>query len=162
MELLYKELTGKILDCAVKVHKQLGPGLLESAYEECLSQELLECGILSTKQVSMPLIYNGKKLDIGYRLDLLVENKVIIEVKSIDCLNPVHMAQLMTYLKLSGCRIGFLINFNVIFLKEGIRRGYNIKNTTNPGSQVPDVLFLVHRRYSRQLSRLHSCQIPHR
>ena len=122
MELLYKDLTGKIVDCAVKVHKQLGPGLLESAYEECLHQELMECGILSIKQVPMPLIYKGRKLDLGYRLDLLVEEKVVIEVKSVECLNPVHTAQLMTYLKLSGCRIGLLINFNVSFLKEGIKR----------------------------------------
>ena len=122
MELLYKDLTGKIVDCAVKVHKQLGPGLLESAYEECLYQELMECGISSIKQVPMPLIYKGRKLELGYRLDLLVEDKVVIEVKSVECLNPVHTAQLMTYLKLSGCRIGLLINFNVAFLKEGIKR----------------------------------------
>jgi GxxExxY protein len=122
MELLYKDITGKIVDCAVKVHKQLGPGLLESAYEECLYQELLECGVSSIKQVPMPLIYKGRKLDLGYRLDLLVEDKVVIEVKSVECLIPVHTAQLMTYLKLSGCRVGLLINFNVVFLKEGIRR----------------------------------------
>ena len=122
MELLYKDLSGKIVDCAVKVHKQLGPGLLESAYEECLYQELMECGISSIKQVPMPLIYKGRKLELGYRLDLLVEDKVVIEVKSVECLNPVHTAQLMTYLKLSGCKIGLLINFNVTFLKEGIRR----------------------------------------
>ena len=122
MELLYKDLTGKIVDCAVKVHKQLGPGLLESAYEECLYQELMECGISTIKQVPMPLIYNGRKLELGYRLDLLVEDKVVIEVKSVECLSPVHTAQLMTYLKLSGCRIGLLINFNVSFLKEGIKR----------------------------------------
>ena len=122
MELLYKDLTGKIVDCAVKVHRQLGPGLLESAYEECLYHELMECGISSIKQVPMPLIYKGRRLELGYRLDLLVEDKVVIEVKSVECLNPVHTAQLMTYLKLSGCKIGLLINFNVVFLKEGIRR----------------------------------------
>jgi GxxExxY protein len=122
MELLYKDLTGIIVDCAVKVHKQLGPGLLESAYEECLYEELTERGISSYKQVPMPLIYKGKRLELGYRLDLLVEDKVIIEVKSVDCLNPVHTAQIMTYLKLSGCKVGILINFNVTFLKEGIRR----------------------------------------
>jgi len=122
MDLLYKDITGKIVDCAVKVHKELGPGLLESAYEECLYQELLECGVESIKQVPMPLIYKGRKLDLGYRLDLLVEDKVVIEVKSVECLMPVHTAQLMTYLKLSGCRVGLLINFNVVFLKEGIRR----------------------------------------
>ena len=104
------------------VHKQLGPVLLESAHEECLYQELLEFGVSSIKQVPMPLIYKGRKLDLGYRLDLLVEDKVVIEVKSVECLIPVHTAQLMTYLKLSGCRVGLLINFNVVFLKEGIRR----------------------------------------
>ncbi len=122
MELLYKELTGKIIDCAITVHKLLGPGLLESSYEECLLYELNTCGLSTAKQVPMPLIYKNKKLDLGYRIDLLVDEKVIIEVKSVDTLNPVHMAQIMTYLKLSGCRIGFLINFNVQFLKEGIRR----------------------------------------
>lgn len=122
MELLYKELTGKIIDCAFKVHKQLGPGLLESAYEECLLQELKDCGISTGKQVPMPLVYNGRKLDAGYRVDILVEDKVIIEIKSVECLIPVHTAQLMTYLKLSGCKIGLLINFNVILLKDGIKR----------------------------------------
>jgi GxxExxY protein len=122
MDLLYKDITGRVVDCAVKVHKELGPGLLESAYEECLYQELNECGVSSIKQVPMPLIYKGRRLDLGYRLDLLVEDKVVIEVKSVECLLPVHTAQLMTYLKLSGCRVGLLINFNVVFLKEGIRR----------------------------------------
>ena len=122
MELLYKELTGKIVDCAVTVHKTLGPGLLESAYEECLSFELQTMGVELLKQIPMPLIYKEKKLDIGYRIDLLVEGKIVIEVKSVDSLNPIHTAQIMTYLKLSGCRIGLLINFNVQFLKEGIKR----------------------------------------
>jgi GxxExxY protein len=122
MEFLYKELTGKIVDCAITVHKLLGPGLLESAYEECLLFELQTGGLHAIKQVPMPLIYKDTKLDIGYRIDLLVDEKVIIEVKSVDTINPVHLAQVMTYLKLSGCRIGLLINFNVQFLKEGIRR----------------------------------------
>lgn len=110
------------MDSAISVHKLLGPGLLESAYEECLQYELSESGLKTLKQIPMPLIYKEKKLDIGYRIDLLVEEKVIIEVKAVDALNPVHLAQLMTYLKLSRCRIGLLINFNVQFLKEGIRR----------------------------------------
>lgn len=122
MELLYKELTGKIVDCAVTVHKLLGPGLLESAYEECMFFELKNNGLDTLKQYPMPLVYKEKKLDIGYRIDLLVEEKVIIEVKSVDALVPVHTAQLMTYMKLSGCRIGLLMNFNVQFLKEGIKR----------------------------------------
>jgi GxxExxY protein len=122
MELLYKDLTGKIVDSAITVHKLLGPGLLESAYEECLYYELNASGFMVLKQVPMPLVYKGKKLDIGYRIDLLVDEKIIIEVKSVDALIPVHMAQIMTYLKLSGCRIGLLINFNVSFLKDGIKR----------------------------------------
>lgn len=122
MELLYRELTGKIVECAILVHKSLGPGLLESAYEECLYYELNEIGINTLKQHPMPLIYKNKKLDVGYRIDLLVDEKVIIEVKSVDALNPIHQAQVMTYLKLSGCRIGLLINFNTVFLKDGIRR----------------------------------------
>ena len=122
MSLLYEELTSSILKCAYKVHSVLGPGLLESAYEECLNYEMDKIGLVSVKQKPMPLIYEHKKLDLGYRIDLLVEDKVIIEVKSVDVVNPVHFAQLMTYLKLSGCRIGFLINFNVESLKDGIRR----------------------------------------
>jgi GxxExxY protein len=122
MTLLHQELTGSILHCAYKVHSALGPGLLESAYEECLHYELDKAGFTAIKQKPMPLIYEEKKLDLGYRIDLFVEGKVIIEIKSVDALNPVHLAQLMTYLKLSDCRIGFLINFNVVSLKDGIRR----------------------------------------
>ena len=122
MPLLYEELTSSILNCAFKVHSTLGPGLLESAYEECLHYELHKIGFFVLKQKPMPLIYEEKKLDLGYRIDLFVEGKVIIEIKSVDVLNPVHFAQLLTYLKLSGCRIGFLINFNVQSLKDGIRR----------------------------------------
>ena len=122
MTLLHQELTGSILSCAYKVHTALGPGLLESAYEECLHYELDKAGLIVIKQKPMPLIYAEKKLDLGYRIDLFVEEKVIIEIKSVEVLNPVHMAQLMTYLKLSGCRVGFLINFNVLSLKDGIKR----------------------------------------
>lgn len=122
MNLLHQELTGSILNCAYKVHSALGPGLLESAYEECLHYELEKNGFSVIKQKPMPLIYEEKKLDLGFRIDLLVEGKIIIEIKSVDVINPVHLAQLMTYLKLSGCRIGLLINFNVQSLKEGIKR----------------------------------------
>ena len=122
MTLLYEELTGSILKCAYKVHGALGPGLLESAYEECLHYELDKIGLEVVKQKTMPLIYQEKKLELGYRIDLYVEEKVIIEIKSVDSINPVHLAQLMTYLKLSGCRVGFLINFNVESLKDGIKR----------------------------------------
>ncbi len=122
MNLLHQELTGSILNCAYKVHSALGPGLLESAYEECLHYELEKNGFSVIKQKPMPLIYEEKKLDLGFRIDLLVEGKIIIEIKSVDVINPVHLAQLMTYLKLSGCGIGLLINFNVQSLKEGIKR----------------------------------------
>jgi GxxExxY protein len=122
MNLLHEELTGSILHCAYKVHSTLGPGLLESAYEECLHYELDKAGLKVIKQKPMPLIYEEKRLDLGYRIDLLVESKVIIEIKSVDALNPVHFAQLLTYMKLSECRIGFLINFNVQSLKDGIKR----------------------------------------
>ena len=122
MALLHQELTSSILNCAYRVHSALGPGLLESAYEECLHYELRKSGLEVVKQKPMPLVYEERKLDLGYRTDLFIENKVIIEVKSVDAINPVHLAQIMTYLKLSGCRIGFLINFNVQSLKEGIKR----------------------------------------
>ena len=95
---------------------------MESAYEECLHYELDKIGLAAIKQKPMPLIYEEKKLDLGYRIDLFIEGKVIIEIKSVEVLNPVHLAQLMTYLKLSGCRVGFLINFNVQSLKDGIKR----------------------------------------
>ena len=122
MTLLHEELTGSILTCAYKVHTVLGPGLLESAYEECLYYELNKNNLAVVKQKPMPLVYEEKKLDLGYRIDLLIEDKVILEIKSVDAIHPVHFAQVMTYLKLSGCRIGFLINFNVQSLKDGIQR----------------------------------------
>ena len=122
MTLLHQELTSSILNCAYKVHSILGPGLLESAYEGCLYYELDRLGLNVIKQKPMPLVYEEKNLDLGYRIDLFVEGKVIIEIKSVDVLNPVHFAQVMTYLKISKCRIGFLINFNVKSLKDGIKR----------------------------------------
>ncbi len=115
-------LTEQILSCAFKVHSALGPGLLESAYEECLYYELNKAGLHAEKQKPMPLVYEDVKLDAGYRIDLLVENRVVVEIKSVEALNDVHMAQIITYLKLSGCRIGLLLNFNVASLKNGIKR----------------------------------------
>jgi GxxExxY protein len=112
----------KILDCSFKVHSELGPGLLESAYEECLYYELRQSGLLVQRQKPLPLVYREVKLDMGYRVDLLVENRVIVEIKSVDALNEVHLAQVLTYMKLSGCRLGLLVNFNVRHLKEGIKR----------------------------------------
>jgi GxxExxY protein len=115
-------LTEKILGCAYTVHTALGPGLLENAYEECLYYELKQAGLKVEKQKPLPLVYKEVQLDIGYRLDLLVENNVIAEIKAIDTFTDVHFAQVLTYLKLSGCKIGLLINFNVKSLKNGIKR----------------------------------------
>jgi GxxExxY protein len=117
-----EEIFKKILDCSFKVHTELGPGLLESAYEECLTYELKKFGLMVEKQKPLPLVYEGIKLDAGYRVDLLVENKIIVEIKSVDALAEIHMAQILTYLKLSGCRLGLLVNFNVKHLKDGIKR----------------------------------------
>ena len=111
-----------IVDAGFQVHKALGPGLLESAYEECLAYELTERGLTVRRQVAMPIIYKAVKLDAGYRLDLLVESTVIVEIKAIDQLLPIHQAQLTTYLRLSGCHLGFLANFNVSMFKDGVRR----------------------------------------
>jgi len=119
------QLSKIIFDCALKVHRSLGPGLLESSYEECMFYELGKLGLRVVKQKALPLIYEEVKLEIGYRVDLLVENKVIIEVKSVEALNDIHLAQVLTYLKLSGCKLGLLINFNVTMIKNGIRRVVN-------------------------------------
>jgi len=117
-----EEVFKKVLDCSFKVHTSLGPGLLESAYLECLFFELLSLGIKVEKQKPLPLIYNEVKLDVGYRLDLLVDNNIIVEIKSIEALGDIHMAQILTYMKLTSCRLGLLVNFNVLHLKEGIKR----------------------------------------
>lgn len=119
------ELSNKIIGTAIKLHKQLGPGLLESAYENALAHDLKEIGFEVMQQMSMPFVYKEIKLDVGYRLDLLVEKKVIIEIKSIEMLSPVHFAQLLTYLKLSKLKLGLLINFNTKLLKDGIHRVVN-------------------------------------
>ena len=124
-ELSENEISGYIVDCAFKIHKTLGPGLLESAYEECLYYKLTSEGLLVEKQKPLPLIYEDVRLEIGYRVDLLVGRKVVVEVKSVDGLTDVHLAQVLTYLKLSGCRLGMLINFNVALIKDGIRRVVN-------------------------------------
>jgi len=119
------ELSDKIIGCAIQVHKSLGPGLLESAYLECLYYELKMIGLKVEKQKPLPLIYKEVKLDVGYRLDLLVEDKVVIELKSVEALNEVHIAQVITYLKLSGCKLGLLMNFNVLRLVDGLKRLVN-------------------------------------
>ncbi|MBS0012054.1 MAG: GxxExxY protein [Bacteroidales bacterium] len=122
MEYLHSNLTRSILNCAYNVHNSLGPGLLESSYEACLFYELVKSNLEVKKQVGLPLVYDTIKLDVGYRIDLLVNKLVIIEVKSVDTLIPIHTAQVLTYLKLSDCRVGLLINFNVKLLKNGIKR----------------------------------------
>ena len=116
------ELTEKIIGFAIEVHRQLGPGLLESAYEECLCFELDRSGLAFRRQVSLPVIYKSVQLDCGYRLDIVAENRVIIELKTVERLMPIHQAQLLTYMKLAGIRTGLLLNFNTAILKDGIRR----------------------------------------
>ena len=121
METLNK-ISYEIIGCAFNVHKGLGPGLLESTYEVCLEYELLQKGLKVQRQVGLPVVYNDVRLDAGYRIDLLIEDKVIVELKSVEALAPIHEAQLLTYLKLSDKKLGLLINFNVKDLKEGIMR----------------------------------------
>jgi GxxExxY protein len=115
----------QIVDAAIKVHKVLGPGLLESAYQRCLTHELRKRGLHVETEVALPLNYDGEKIDAGYRIDMLVEGIVIIENKVVDQLLPIHEAQLITYLKLRDCRIGFLLNWNVVLIKNGIKRKVN-------------------------------------
>ena len=115
-------LSNLIINRAIKVHTALGPGLLESAYHQCLYYELAKTGLRIEKEKPLPLIYEEVKLECGYRVDLLVEGKVIIEIKSVEAINDVYLAQVLTYLKLSNCKLGLLLNFNVIRMKDGIRR----------------------------------------
>ncbi len=114
-----------IFDLGLKIHRNLGPGLLESAYEECLFYEIRKLGLKVEKQKALPLIYEEVKLEVGYRIDLLVESKLIIEMKSVESLSDIHLAQVLTYLKLSGCKLGLLINFNINLFKNGVRRVIN-------------------------------------
>ena len=110
------------MDAALKVHSLLGPGLLESAYQACLAHELRKRSLYVATQVGLPVVYEGEKLDLGYRIDLLVENLVIVEIKCVDAIHPVHEAQLLSYLRLSGKNVGLLINFHVARLRDGIKR----------------------------------------
>ena len=119
------KITKNIIGAAIAVHRALGPGLLESAYEACLAYELVDRGLSVERQKALPVVYRGVKVDCGYRIDLLVENVVIVELKAAERLDPIHEAQLLSYLKLSGCKVGLLINFNVKILKSGIRRFIN-------------------------------------
>jgi GxxExxY protein len=120
--MLEQELTESIIGALIEVHKHVGPGVLESAYEQCLCHELTLRGLSFQRQMDLPVVYKGIKLDCGYRIDLIVEDKVVIELKSVEAILPVHKAQLLTYLKLSGKRIGLLVNFNVPKLIDGLVR----------------------------------------
>jgi len=119
------ELTEKIIGSAIKVHRELGPGLLESAYEACLTFELTDAGLMVERQKSLPVIYRGIHLECGYRLDLVVEGKIILELKTVEKLSTIHSAQLLSYLKLSGLKIGLLMNFHSQLLKNGVQRIVN-------------------------------------
>ena len=119
------EISQKIIGAAIEVHKQLGPGLLESTYETCLAYELKQLGLDVKQQIALPVVYKEVKLDAGYRIDLLVENKVIVEIKSVDALADIHTAQLLTYLKLKDLKLGLLINFNSVKVIEGLKRIIN-------------------------------------
>jgi GxxExxY protein len=118
----FKDCSNEIIGAAIAVHRALGPGLLESTYEACLVYELTQRGLRVERQKELPVRYQGVRLDCGYRIDLLVEDAIIVELKAVDKLEPIHEAQLLSYLKLSGIKIGLLINFNVEFLKQGIKR----------------------------------------
>ena len=119
------EISYKILNAAYKVHTALGPGLLESSYQAVMVYELKKAGLYVEKEKSLPLIYEDVKLEVGYRIDIFVEKKVIIEVKSVEALNDIHLAQVLTYIKLSDCKLGLLLNFNVKSMKLGIKRVVN-------------------------------------
>jgi GxxExxY protein len=114
-----------VFELGLKIHKTLGPGLLESSYEECLFYEIYKQGMHVEKQKALPLVYEQIKLDVGYRIDLMVENKFIVEIKAVEALNDLHLAQILTYLKLSNCKLGLLINFNSVLFKNGVRRVIN-------------------------------------
>jgi GxxExxY protein len=118
----FDQLSNRVLGAEIEVHRQLGPGLLESTYEACLLFELRQGGIAAEAQVSLPVLYKGARVETGYRIDLLVEKSLIVEIKALEQILPIHTAQLLTYLKLSGLRVGLLINFNVTLLKNGITR----------------------------------------
>ncbi|MGA8150314.1 MAG: GxxExxY protein [Terriglobales bacterium] len=119
------EVSHAVITAAMRVHTELGPGLLESTYTACLQHELGQAGIRSATQMGLPVVYRGIKLELGYRMDLVAEDLVIVEIKSVDGISPVHLAQILSYLKLSGKSIGLLINFNVVHLKDGIKRFVN-------------------------------------
>jgi GxxExxY protein len=120
----------------MKVHSALGPGLLESAYQECLCFELLKAGFFVEKQKPMPLVYSQVRLDVGYRVDIMVERRLILEIKSVEALTDIHLAQVLTYLRLANCRLALLMNFNVLHLREGIRRVVNNYDDSAPSAKT--------------------------
>jgi len=119
------EITGRIIGAAIDVHKALGPGLLESAYKECLYYKLFQSGLNVVKEKAMPVVFEEVVLECGYRIDLLVENRIVVEIKSVEAINDIHLAQTLTYMKLGNYKLGLLINFNVLILKDGIKRVIN-------------------------------------
>jgi GxxExxY protein len=128
-------ITGRIITAAMKVHTELGPGLLESAYHACLLHELRKQGLRVASQVGLPVVYDGEKIDLGYRIDLIVCDAVLVEIKCVEAINPIHQAQLLSYLRLSEMQVGLLINFHVLHLRDGIRRlvdGYAWQNQKSP------------------------------
>ena len=125
------DLTGRIIGLAMEVHSVLGPGLLESSYKECLYYKIGKSGQYVEKEKPMPLVFENIKLECGYRIDLLVENKIVIEIKSVDALNDIHLAQTLTYLKLGNYKLGLLMNYNVVKLKDGIKRVINGHSVTS-------------------------------
>ncbi|MBV9250612.1 MAG: GxxExxY protein [Acetobacteraceae bacterium] len=125
-------MTDAVIGAAIEVHRELGPGLLESVYEECLCYELQERGIAFRRQLELPIVYKGRRLDFGYRLDMLIENQLLIEVKAVEQLVAIHEAQVLTYLRLSGFQLALLMNFNTSLLKQGLRRFVLSENSASP------------------------------
>ena len=124
-----------IVDAAIKIHKEFGPGLLESAYQQCLAFELRERGRKVLTEITLPIIYSGNQIDAGYRLDMLIDDLIIVENKTVETILPIHVAQLLTYLKLKDCRLGFLLNWNVKLMKNGIMRVANgLSQNTSPSN----------------------------
>lgn len=152
-EMHFNEISGEVVDSAMRVHSALGPGLLENVYLVCLVHELNQRGLRTAAQLPLPVRYNGVIVDCGCRLDIVVENTVVVEVKSVDAIAPVHQAQLLTYLKLSDKYLGLLINFNVVHLRDGIRRMVNgkppsVTSVVNPQSSESSVPSVVKRQAS--------------
>ena len=146
----FNEISAAVVDSAMKVHSALGPGLLESVYLACLVHELNQRGFRTAVQLPLPVIYDSVRLDLGFRLDILVETLVVVEIKAVEAITPVHQAQLLTYLKLGQKHLGLLINFNVVHLRDGVRRMVNgippsVSTVVRPNSSVSSVSSVVKR-----------------